>query len=126
MSPSTPPHLVHSPWFWVHLFAIFCLAVLMVRGDKIVALRSQRAANAQMRARVAGRETADTGSAGELDDRERLWLIGAYGFFTFVAVASWWQVWRRVLRPKLRADMSASRSGGSGSASREHPAGKPS
>ncbi len=77
MSPSTPPHLVHSPWFWVHLFAIFCLAVLMVRGDKIVALRSQRAANAQMRARVAGRETADTASVGELGDRERLWLIAA-------------------------------------------------
>ena len=124
MSPSTPPHLVHSPWFWVHLFAIFCLAVLMVRGDKIVALRSQRAANAQMRARVAGRTTGEAATTGELDERERLWLMGAYGFFTAIAIVSWWQVWRRVLRPKLRADMSASRSGGSSSASREHPAGK--
>lgn len=108
MAPATHPRLAQSPWFWVHLFAVFCLAVLMLRGDKIVALRSQRARNAQMRAQVAERTAAPRSiDSTALADLERRRLIAAYAFFGLVAVGSWWHVWRTVLRPKLRDDIQA-------------------
>ncbi len=112
MAPASHPHprLAQSPWFWVHLFAVFCLAVLMLRGDKIVALRTQRARNAQMRAQVSGRTPASRSiDSTVLADSERQRLIAAYAFFGLVALGAWWQVWRTVLRPKLRDDIRAVR-----------------
>ncbi len=102
------PRLAQSPWFWIHLFAIFCLAILTVRGDKIVALRSQRAGNAQMRAAVA--DHAGTSRQGPVLNaetrarKEQTRITIAYAFFSLIAIGAWWQVWRTVLRPKLMSD----------------------
>ena len=99
MASHALPSLSQSPWFWVHIFAIFCLAMLMINGNKVVALRTQRAQNAQMRAMASGKPvSADLPNARQ----ERRGVAIGYWFFGAVAMVSWWQVWRLVLHPRLK------------------------
>ena len=95
----SPTGLAQSPWFWIHAFAVFCLIVLVVRGDKIIDLRARRAQNAGMRAVVGGKANVD--DANQDIEAEVGWLAGAYILFAVIAIGSWWQVWRKVLRPNF-------------------------
>ena len=101
MNAATKSSLIESPWFWAHLFSIFCLVVLMVAAPKIKALTAARVRNAAMRRSVYGRaatgeKVQETVPHSETDSGTMLPVF--YLIFGVTAIVTWVQVWRTVLR----------------------------